>query len=137
MGGGGRNNLQFSDVNVTNRSPRKMHLELWAHIDYWKDNGEPARLGFQPEWNRQNLKENTGQTAIDFDAFETKTGSIVLFLPKPEKYGVTQWNLSATKNVYIHAFDSVTGKHIAFKAMSGYPTDKIPWPLAASLGVEL
>lgn len=129
MGGAAQSNVQYTDVTMTNRSPRKMHLELWAHIYYWKDNGEPASLGFQPEWNPQGLKERTGESSIDFDAFETKKGMLVLFLNKPDKYGQKQWNLDATKNVYIHAFESVTGKDIAFKAMSGYPRDKVPWPL--------
>jgi hypothetical protein len=126
--GGGRKDLQYS-ATTTNRSPRKMHLELWAHIDYFKDNGEPARYGFQPEWNPNGLKENTGQTALDFEPFETKKGSLILFLPKPEASGIRQWNLNPSKNVYIHTFDSVTGKHIAFKVSPGYPDGKMPWPL--------
>jgi hypothetical protein len=129
MGVAASDNIQYSEVTLTNRSARKMHLELWANIYYWTDKGAPASLGFQPEWNPNGLKEQTGETSLDFDAFETKKGRLVLFIGKPEKQGLSRWNLDATRNVYIHAFESVTGKHIAFKAMSGYPTDKVPWPL--------
>jgi hypothetical protein len=125
----GQDNIQYSGATITNRSPRKMHLELWAHIYYWKDDGKPAGLGFRPEWNPEGLNEGTGETTIYFDAFEPKEGSLVLFLDNPEKYDVRRWNINPYNNVYIHAFDSVTGKHIAFKASPGYPDAKVPWPL--------
>ncbi|HEX4412255.1 MAG TPA: hypothetical protein VH107_01415 [Lacipirellulaceae bacterium] len=126
---GGTANIQFSGTTMTNRSPRKMHLQLWAHAYYWKDNGQPTAIIFQPEWNPDGLKEKSGETTVDFDAFESKEGVLVLFFDKPSPDSVKQWNVSPFKNVYIHAFDSVTGKHIAFRATPGYPDAKTPWPL--------
>lgn len=126
---GGTANIQYSGATITNRSSRKMHLQLWAHAYYWDDDGKPKSIGFQPEWNPDGLKARTGETTIDLDAFESKEGSLVLFFDKPKQDGVKQWNINAFQHVYVHAFDSVTGKHIAFRATPGYPDGKAPWPL--------
>src|SRR3972149_317200 len=53
----------------------------------------------------------------------------MLFLGKPEGHGLSKWFLDATENVYLEVFDSVTGKRIAFKAISGYPCAQMPSPL--------
>jgi hypothetical protein len=126
---GGTTNIQYSGATITNRSSRKMHLQLWAHAYYWDDDGKPKSIGFQPEWNPDGLKARTGETTIDLDAYESKEGSLVLFFDQPKRDGVKRWNINAFERVYVHAFDSVTGKHIAFKATPGYPDGKAPWPL--------
>jgi hypothetical protein len=122
-------NIQYAEATVTNRSPRKMHLELWGHVDYWKDIGEPARYGMRAEWNPEDLKEGTGQVFIDLDEWETKKGRLVFFLGKPEENGLSKWFLNASSNVYIELFDTVTGKRSAFKPSDGYPAGQMPAPL--------
>ena len=124
----GKNNFQYADVTMTNRSPRKMHLQIWGQYYYWKDDGTPASLGVEAEWNPDGLKPHTGATVLDFDAWETKRGSLFLFLGDPDKRELRKWNLGLNENVYFHVFDSVTGKHVAFSA-SGYPENKAHWPL--------
>jgi hypothetical protein len=106
-----------------------MHLELWGHVDYWKDTGEPARIGQKAEWNPKGYKERTGQDFIDLDAYETKKGRIMLSLGEPQKNGVGEWFLDVYEGVYIEVFDTVTGKRSAFKAMKGYPLGQMPAPL--------
>jgi hypothetical protein len=123
------NTIEYADVTLTNRSPQKMHLEFWGAVDYWKDSGEPARYGMRAEWNPDGYKEGTGQESVDFDPFETKKGRLFLFLEKPEKSGLRKWFIDPGENVYIEVFDTVTGKRIAFKGMSGYPIDQMPSPL--------
>lgn len=139
--GGGKTDVQYGEVTATNRSPRKMHLQLWGCIYYWKDNGEPASLQMQADWTPETavvlsasgkagrLKENTGEDFIDFNEWETKKGRVVLNLPQPDGYGMKAWNIDPCRDVYFHGFDSVTGKHVAFKASPGYPDAKMPWPL--------
>lgn len=130
MAAAGKNNIQYANVTVTNRSQRKMHLEIWGEVDYWKDNGESARTGMKAEWNPDGLKQGTGHEFIDLDAWETKKGRLVLFLSEPKQHdGVGKWFLSASENVYFDVFDSVTGKRITFKPISGYPKDQMPSPL--------
>jgi hypothetical protein len=137
----GMNNVQYADVTMTNRSPRKMHLDIWGDIQYWKDSGEPAGIALKAEWNPDGLTERTGQRFIDLDAWQTVKGRLVIFLAEPkENDGVSQWFLSSSDNVYFEVFDSVTGKRIAFKAMKGYPRGQMPVPLPPAkelLSVEL
>jgi hypothetical protein len=120
--------VQFADVTVTNRSPKKMHLETWAQVDYWKDNGEPGRHGWKAEWNPEGLKERTGQSFIDLDAWETKKARVVVFLDEPPE-GISRWFVDGTESVRFEIFDSVSGKRIAFNPAKGYPAGQMLAPL--------
>jgi hypothetical protein len=122
-------NLQYADATITNRSPQRMHLEIWGHWDYWKDSGELARTGLKAEWNPDGVKEHTGETFINLDAWETKRGRVVLFIGKPSKGEIGTWFIDGAENVYFEFFDTVSAKKIAFKAFRGYPSGQMPTPL--------
>jgi hypothetical protein len=121
--------IQYANVTVTNRSPRKMHLEIWAHVDFWSDSGEPQRHGWKAEWNPDGFKVNSGDTFIDLDAWETKKGRLMIFIGDPPKEKISRWFVESTENVYLDIFDSVSGKRIAFNPAKGYPSGQIPAPL--------
>ena len=122
-------NVQYADVTVTNRSERKMHLEIWGHWDYWKDSGEPARQGLKAEWNPDGLNERTGTAFIDLDSGETKIGRLVIFLGKPPENEISQWFLDSIDSVYLEVFDSVSGKRAAFRPAAGYPAGQLTSPV--------
>jgi hypothetical protein len=123
------NKIQYAEAKITNRSDKKMHLELWAHVDYWKDNGEPNRTGGRAEWNPDETKEHTGDDFIELEPGETKKGRIMITLMETKGLGIDKWFVDVSEDVYIEVYDTVSGKRNAFKAMSGYPRGQTEAPL--------
>jgi hypothetical protein len=121
--------VQYATVTITNRTPQKMHLELWGHVNYWKDNGEPTRLGVRADWNPEGFKARTGDDFIDLDPWETKKGRVLITLGKTEDREIERWFVDVSEDVYLEFFDTVTGNRSAFKAMQGYPLGQVEAPI--------
>lgn len=121
----GQQEVQYSDLTITNRSEKTMNLQFWGGINYSDDEGVPQRLWMQAELNPDGLKQHTGSTYLELGREQSVVSVLFVFLPEPNKHGRKKWKNDMLGDVLIKVVDSVSGKREVFWATPGYPAGRV------------